>query len=162
MKAVYPVIITETTDKKIPYLVHVPDFDAQTQGKDLADAIHMAEYLISLVGVTMHDDGKPIPLPSSASDIKPESSPWHYDLGAGDEILSEIITLVPVDFDLYRKRLKSLSVRRNVSLPAWLDAEAERAGFNVSAILHAGSIEREARRGKLIARHCTIDPCDVN
>jgi post-segregation antitoxin (ccd killing protein) len=28
-----------------------------------------------------------------------------------------------------------MSVRRNVSLPAWLDAEAARSGINVSAVL---------------------------
>jgi predicted RNase H-like HicB family nuclease len=135
MKAVYPVIITETKDKKIPYLIYVPDFDTQTQGEDLSDAIYMAEDVISLTGVTLEDDGKKLPYPSTAADIDPASSPWHDDLVAENDIVSETVTLVPVDFDLYRKRLKSLSVRRNVSLPAWLDAEAQKAGVNVSAIL---------------------------
>jgi len=29
------------------------------------------------------------------------------------------------------------TVRRNVSLPSWLDVEAEKAGINVSALLQA-------------------------
>jgi predicted RNase H-like HicB family nuclease len=135
MKAVYPIIITETKNKKIPYLVYVPDMDTQTQGEDLSDAIYMAEDAISLTGVTLEDGGKVIPRPSNASDIDAISSPWHDDLVSEDGIISETITLVPVNFDLYRKKLKSVSVRRNVSLPAWLDAEAQRAGLNVSAIL---------------------------
>jgi predicted RNase H-like HicB family nuclease/post-segregation antitoxin (ccd killing protein) len=135
MKAVYPVILTETKDKKIPYLVYVPDFDTQTQGEDLSDAIYMAEDVISLMGITFEDAGKSIPCASSASDIDAASSPWHDDLTNEGEILSETVTLISVDFDLYRRRRESRSVRRNVSLPAWLDAEAERAGVNVSAIL---------------------------
>jgi predicted RNase H-like HicB family nuclease len=142
MKAVYPVIITETKDRKIPYLVHVPDFDTQTQGEDLTDAIYMAADAISLKGVTFEDEGKQLPRPSSASDIDAGSSPWHDDLITEGGLVSETVTLVPVDFDLYRKRQKSLSVRRNVSLPAWLDAEAQRAGVNVSAILQEALKEK--------------------
>jgi predicted RNase H-like HicB family nuclease len=113
MKAVYPVIITEINHDTIPYLVYVPDFDAMTQGKDLEDAILMAEDIIALSGVDIEDSGKPIPAPSKAS-----------------------------DFDLYRKKLKNTSVRRNVSLPAWLDAEASKAGINVSAVLQS-ALKRE-------------------
>jgi predicted RNase H-like HicB family nuclease len=142
MKTVYPVIITETTDKKIPYLVYVPDFDGCTQGKDLADAIYMAEDVISLMGVDMQDNGKTIPAPSDAMDIDLDSTPWVDDVNVKDDIVSEIITLVPVDFDLYRKRSKSLSVRRNVTLPSWLDAEAQKAGVNVSAILQEALKEK--------------------
>ena len=78
-KVVYPVILTEITDKKTPYLVYVPDFDTQTQGGDIADAIFMAEDVISLMGITLSDDKKPIPKPSKVSDIDPSCSPWHKE-----------------------------------------------------------------------------------
>jgi predicted RNase H-like HicB family nuclease len=142
VKAVYPVIITETTDKKIPYLVHVPDFGRQTQGKDLADAIFMAEDLISLTGVAMQDDGEEIPPPSKASDIDSMTSPWHDGPDAENDIVGETVTLIPVDFDAYRKKYEQRTVRRNVSLPAWLDHEAARAGINVSATLQEALRER--------------------
>jgi predicted RNase H-like HicB family nuclease len=131
MKAVYPVIITEQKGD-IPYLVYIPDFDAYTQGESLSDAIYMAEDLIALSGVDLEDDGNPIPEPSRIEKIDIKASPWSDD---ADDILSEIKNLVTVDFDLYRKKLKNTAVRRNVSLPAWLDAEASKAGVNVSAIL---------------------------
>jgi predicted RNase H-like HicB family nuclease len=140
MKAVYPIILTETSDKKIPYLVYVPDFDVSTQGKDLADALYMAEDAISLAGVDRQDESEALPTPSKANAVDVKSSPWSGDKDGG--IVSETVTLVPVDFDAYRKRLKTKSVRRNVSLPAWLDAEAEKAGVNVSSILQSALKEQ--------------------
>ena len=137
-KTVYPVVLTETNDKKTSYLVYVPDFDTQTQGKDLADAIFMAEDVISLAGITLADDKKPIPKPSKAYDIDIACSPWHGEKG----IISETVTLVPVDFDVYRMKMRNLSVRRNVTLPAWLDEEASKSGINVSAVLQEALKER--------------------
>ena len=135
---VYPVILVETRDKKIPWLVYIPDFDSHTQGKNLADAIYMARDAISLLGVTLQDEKKQIPKASRAHDIDPAGSPWHGEKG----IISETVSLIPVDFDSYRKKLKNLSVRRNVTLPAWLNEEAEKAGINVSAILQEALKER--------------------
>ena len=53
------------------------------------------------------------------------------------EHAEDIITLVDVDFADYRRKNDMRTVRRNVSLPSWLNAEAEKAGVNVSAILQA-------------------------
>jgi predicted RNase H-like HicB family nuclease len=135
MKTVYTAIITKTTDKKMPYLVYVPDFDVNTEGENLADALYMAEDIISLAGVEREDRGKALPEPTPIEDVDMTTSPWAEDDGDTSFIVSEFKTLVPIDFDLYRKKLKNTAVRRNVSLPAWLDAEASKAGINVSAVL---------------------------
>jgi post-segregation antitoxin (ccd killing protein) len=47
----------------------------------------------------------------------------------------EFVSMVDIDFTEYRKANDRRTVRRNVSLPCWLNAEAEKAGVNVSAIL---------------------------
>ena len=39
------------------------------------------------------------------------------------------------NFTAYRRANEKRTVRRNVSLPSWLNVEAERAGINVSAVL---------------------------
>ena len=39
MKAAYPIVITKG---KTHYIVYVPDFDINTQGTDMADAMEMA------------------------------------------------------------------------------------------------------------------------
>ena len=47
------------------------------------------------------------------------------------------VTLIDIDFTEYRRKNDMKTVRRNVSLPSWLDLEAEKAGINVSALLQA-------------------------
>ena len=55
MKMVYPVVFTQTDSG---YVIHVPDMDIDTQGRDLAEAIHMARDAIGIMGIDMQDDGK--------------------------------------------------------------------------------------------------------
>jgi len=43
--------------------------------------------------------------------------------------------MVDIDFTAYRRANEKRTVRRNVSLPSWLNVEAEKAGINVSAVL---------------------------
>ena len=118
MKAAYPIIMAESKD----YItVWIPDFNINTQGTTYAESIEMARDAIGLTGIDMEDDGIVLPLPTPIGLIQPASS--------------GITTLVDIDFDEYRRRHDMRTVRRNVSLPCWLDAAAERAGINVSAVL---------------------------
>lgn len=120
MKAAYPVILTPG-EKFV--VVYVPDFGINTQGTDYADAMEMARDAIGLVGIDMEDDGEEIPAASALQSVEvPEDG---------------VVTLVDVDFTEYRRRHEQRTVRRNVSLPAWLDAAATDAGLNVSAVLQA-------------------------
>lgn len=120
MKAAYPVILTPGDQFIIAY---VPDFDINTQGINHADAMEMARDAIGLAGMDMEDDHEAIP---EASPIQSVTVP---DGG--------FVTLVDVDFQEYRRRHEQRAVRRNVTLPAWLDAAASDAGLNVSAILQS-------------------------
>lgn len=119
MRRVYPIILTKSDEDII---VYVPDFNVNTEGKDYAEAILMARDAIGLMGIEMEDMGKEIPKSSNINDIKKEND-------------SDIVTLVDVDFSEYRRKNDIKTVRRNVSLPSWLDVEAEKAGINVSALL---------------------------
>ncbi|MBQ9960087.1 MAG: type II toxin-antitoxin system HicB family antitoxin [Oscillospiraceae bacterium] len=118
MKTAYPVIFTPASEG---YVAYVPDFNCNTQGTTLAEAIIMARDVIGLMGIDMEDDGLPLPAPSSPADVQHGSE--------------DILSMVDIDFTEYRRRNAVQSVRRNVSLPAWLDYEAQRAGLNVSAVL---------------------------
>lgn len=118
MKAVYPVIFTKLDDG---YMAYVPDMDVNTQGNDLAEAIEMARDVIGLMGIDMQDDKKPLPKPSDPEKIKCKSD--------------ELVSMVDIDLDQYRRANERRTVRRNVSLPSWLDVAAEKAGLNVSAVL---------------------------
>ena len=130
MKEAYPIVITKGMENLI---VYVPDFEINTQGKDLADAMEMARDAIGLTGIDMEDENERIPLPSELDSVQIEDR-------------NCIITLVDVDFSEYRRRNEMKTVRRNVSLPSWLNAEAEKAGINVSAVLQT-ALKQELKLG---------------
>lgn len=125
MKTAYPVIFTKHSDG---YVAHAPDFPLDTQGDSLVEAIEMVRDAIGLMGIDMEDDKKPLPTPSNIEKIT----------CAADQLIS----VVDIDFVEYRKANERRTVRRNVSLPSWLNAEAEKAGINVSALLQA-AIKKE-------------------
>jgi predicted RNase H-like HicB family nuclease len=126
MKAVYPVIFTPLD--KGHYLVTVPDFPLNTQGKDLSDAIFMARDAIGLMGIAREDGGQALPAPSSLDAVEREPG--------------DIVSLVDVDFDACRRQYEKRTVRRNISIPGWLDDAVTRAGLNVSAFVQA-ALKRE-------------------
>jgi predicted RNase H-like HicB family nuclease len=116
---VYPVVFTPAG--KGTFSVYVPDFDCNTQGADLADAIYMAEDVICLMGTLRQDDGDALPAPTDISAIKTHGG--------------EIKSLVAVDLDAYRRKMERRVVKKTLSLPSWLNYEAEQAGINFSATL---------------------------
>jgi predicted RNase H-like HicB family nuclease len=144
MKTTYPLIIAEAKDTTdITYLVYAPDFDRMTQGETLVDALEMGADLIETLGVDAQDSGQQLPAPTALQNIDVAS--WITANNDDGTIKGAFATLVAVDFERYRKKTRNTSVRRNVSLPAWLDDEATRAGINVSAVL------KEALRRELQA-----------
>ena len=125
MKNVYPAVFSPDGDG---YLVTVPDFDICTQGESLANAIDMARDAICLMGVEYQDKGKELPMPSDASAV-------HAEKG-------EIVTLIDCDFDAYRKSLDNRAVKKNCTLPSWLNQKAEAAHVNFSAVLQEALMEK--------------------
>ena len=125
MKAVYPVIFTDAGDA---ILIEVPDFQILTEGKDLADAMSMARDAIGIAGVSKEDHGEEIPVPSHLDQINMENGTFAKE---GVTFLS----FVDIDFMVYRKQLDNKMVRRNVTLPNWLNREVEKAHINVSKVL---------------------------
>ncbi len=121
MKTAYPIILTQGKDFIV---VYVPDFNINTQGKDFANAIEMARDAIGIMGIDMQDENEQLPEPSNISDIKVNNA-------------SDIVTLVDVDFSEYRRKNDVRAVKKNCTIPSWLNFEAEKAGVNFSAILQA-------------------------
>lgn len=125
MRKAYPITM-EQGEKQI--VVYVPDFNINTEGADYAEAMEMARDAIGLVGIDMEDDGEALPEPSEIGAVKS----------------SGVVTLVDVDFAEYRRRHDMTSVRKNCTIPSWLNSEAEKAGLNFSAVLQKG-LKQELR-----------------
>lgn len=121
MKRTYPVILQRVNGG---YVVYIPDFNINTQGGDLTEAIEMARDAIGLMGIDMEDNGEPLPEATAITDVKKENE-------------EDIITLVDVDFAEYRRKNDLRTVKKNCTIPSWLNFEAEKAGVNFSAILQA-------------------------
>lgn len=125
MAKVYPVIFTQTDDM---VLIEVPDLEILTEGTDMVDAIYMARDAIGLKGICLEDDGMEIPPASKMESIDPNKGTF-----SGDGI--NLLSLVDVDFIEYRRKNDNKMVRRNVTLPNWLNLEADKLQLNVSKVL---------------------------
>lgn len=125
MKRVYPTIFTQTDNC---VLVEVPDMEILTEGKDMQEAIEMARDAIGITGISMQDNKEEIPKATRIDQINVSDGTFAQE-GKG------YVSLVDIDFDVYRKKVDMKTVRRNVTLPNWLNQEAEAAHINVSKVL---------------------------
>lgn len=135
MKRAYPTFLTRTNDKNDTVLVEVPDLEIITEGYGIEDGISMARDAIGLKVIYLEDENKPVPDSSSITDFNTSDGTFANE---GDTIL----TLVDVDLTEYRKKVDNKSVRRNVTLPNWLNREAEAAHINVSNVLQEALKEK--------------------
>ena len=117
MKQVYPIILTPENGI---YIVSIPDFNANTHGKTQIEALEMARDAIGLMGITLEDDNKPIPAPNS----RPFKLEPH-----------DIMSVIDIDFNQYRQEDEQRTVRRNVTIPLYLDKKIKETKFNVSRFL---------------------------
>lgn len=125
-RKVYPAILTPANDGIV--LIEVPDMEVLTEAKDYADAVEMARDAIGLKGISLEDAKMEIPEASDISEVDPSKGTF-ADEGSG------FVTLVDVDFVAYRRKVDNKMVRRNVTLPNWLNQAAEEAKINVSKLL---------------------------
>lgn len=132
MKAVYPVIFTQTENV---ILAEVPDLEILTEGKEIAEAITMARDAIGLKVISMEDDGMELPNPTDLLKIDVEKGTF-----AAEGI--SYVSIVDVDTTEYRKKMENKSVRRNITLPNWLNLEAEKAHINVSKVAQEALMEK--------------------
>ena len=133
MKQVYPVIFTQLDDKKHTVLIEVPDLEILTEGFGMPNAIEMARDAIGLKVITMEDQKEKIPNPRMIKEIDALQGTFAQE---GESWVS----MVDVDFAEYRRRMDNKTVRRNVTLPNWLNQEAEKAHINVSGVLQEALI----------------------
>ena len=119
-KYVYPAVFTQEADGS--YSVEFRDLEGcYTCGDNLEHAIEMAQDALSLSLYEYEADNRFIPEPSSRSDISLSEN--------------EFVNYIVGDTLEYRKKFSKKSVRKNVTLPEWLNEEAEKLNFNFSQIL---------------------------
>ena len=109
MKLVYPAIFTPCIERK-GYTVVVPDLPGcVTEGQDLLDAIEMGVDAASGWILGELEEGNNIPTPTlRKEDIKLEEA-------------DSFISMLVLDIDAYAEKYGEKTVRKNISIPAWLN-----------------------------------------
>ena len=104
------------------YSVYFPDLPGcYTSGDNLPDAIRMAQDALCLWLYDMEQDKRTIPSANNPKDIKAE----------GKEFTSVIV----VDTEAYRRFYENKSIKKTLTIPMWLNEQAEHANVNFSQIL---------------------------
>ena len=136
MKRVYPIIIKQNGKD---FLVFVPDMEIYTEGKDEFDAIVMARDAIGLKGIEMEDMNIALPEASTyegAIALAKKDTDEEFDFSDG------LLTFVDVDFAAYRNKLRNRAVKKNCTIPYWLNEKAEAMGLNFSKVLQNALMEQ--------------------
>lgn len=127
MKYIYTATFIPNEDGT-KYYCRVPDLPGCiTTGDSIEDAIEMITDAASGWLVVAEDEGNDIP----------KATP-QCDLDIPDNVICSIIR---IDTFSYRAATDTRSVRKNVSLPAWMANLAEQRGVNYSQVLQDGLIQ---------------------
>ncbi|MDE5753345.1 MAG: type II toxin-antitoxin system HicB family antitoxin [Oscillospiraceae bacterium] len=131
MKLIYPACFYPDDEEKNFYTVIFPDLPgAVTEGRTLATAIEMAVDCACGWILSAIEDNEIIPEPSPADAIKPNE----YENG--------FVNFILLDIDAYAEKYGSKAVRKNCTIPAWLNTAAENANLNFSQILQNALLEK--------------------
>ena len=122
MKLIYPAIFTPYFDEG-GYDVTVPDLpDCMASGDTLADAIEDAVNQASGVILSIMEKGGEVPPASEYSDVELEDP-------------DDFVSLIVLDMGAYSDAHAMKSVRKNITIPAWLNAYGEAHHVNFSRVL---------------------------
>ncbi|PWG00422.1 type II toxin-antitoxin system HicB family antitoxin [Levilactobacillus bambusae] len=111
---IYPAIFTRDGDY---ILVQIPDLEGgYTQGNDLLDAVKMAQDLIG--NLLMDEIHYPTP-----------TDPMNWELNTDEKVV-----YINTDLNLFRLKYAK-RVRKNVTIPAYLNKLAKQQKVNVSQVL---------------------------
>jgi predicted RNase H-like HicB family nuclease len=145
MKLTYPAIFYQGEGG---YAVEVPDLPGcASGGETLAEAIIMGTDAASGWVLTELEDGKPVPKTSDITEIHPDRGGF--------------VSMLVLDMDSYANQYGNKAVRKNLTIPAWLNTFAESRNINFSQVLQESLfVVYVAKNVSLFVRQCyLIDFC---
>lgn len=121
MKLVYPALF-DPWEEGNGYTVTVPDLPGcVTEGETLPDAFTMAQDAACGWVLDELEDGKTIPPARAAADVPLKPGAF--------------VNLLVLDMDAYAEKHGDKAVRKNLTIPAWLNTFAEQQNLNFSKVL---------------------------
>lgn len=134
MLSTYPAVFFKEENG---YSVIFPDLDhLATCGETLEEAIPMAIDCLAGYLYWLMQDGEPIPSPSSLDSINMTAIAKELDF----EYESSFVNLVSVDVTEYAKIHFEKSVKKTLTIPAWLNKAAIQQNINFSQVLQKALI----------------------
>lgn len=122
MQLTYPACFYPDEEKKGAYAVVVPDLPGCVSGGNtLAEAILMGTDAASGWILDELEDGRAIPAASPIESITPDPGGF--------------VSILLLDMDAYAEKYGDKAVRKNLTIPAWLNTFAERNNINFSKVL---------------------------
>jgi len=117
MLTIYPATFIKEDEG---YSVFFHDLDGcYTQGDTLEEAIQMAQEVLGLFLVSLSERNIPIPSASDPTTLTCEPN--------------EFITLITTNTERYRRNTKA--IKKTLTIPQWLNEEAEAHHINFSSVL---------------------------
>lgn len=121
MKLIYPAIFYADENSN-GYTVEVPDLPGcVTEGDSLEEALEMGVDAASGWILDELEEGRVAPPASSPLELKPEEGGF--------------VSLLTLDIDSYAEKYGDKAVRKNLTIPAWLNTFAESRHINFSDVL---------------------------
>ena len=129
MHFIYPAIFTPYEDKTGGYVVEFPDLPGcVTGGDDIVEAIFMAEDAASGWMLVNLEDGNDVPTMTDFRKIK--------------IVEGQFINLIKLDMDYYLEKYGKQSIKKTLTIPAWLNEIGIRQNVNFSQVLQDALIKK--------------------
>lgn len=117
MLKVYPAVFLK---EDVGYSVSFPDLDGCfTEGDTLEEALEMAQEALGLYLVSLEERSINIPIASEPSSVTCTEN--------------EFLSLVSTPIEKYRRKTKA--IKKTLTIPQWLNEEAELRHINFSSVL---------------------------
>lgn len=129
MLSMYPAIFYE--EKEGGYSVIFPDLNhLATCGDTLEDAMAMAVDCLANYLYIEKMEGNDVPAPTPLEKVE-----VHCEDSEGWEYVKSFVNLVSVDVNEYARQHFDRPVRKNVTIPYWLNETAKQKNINFSKVL---------------------------
>ena len=87
------------------------------------------DYLVYVPDLELYTEGKSMADAMETINKAKEEADEDFDYSDG------VLTLVDVDFEEYRRRMRNRAVKKNCTIPYWMSEEADKRGVNYSRLL---------------------------
>ncbi|WKB35332.1 type II toxin-antitoxin system HicB family antitoxin [Terrilactibacillus sp. S3-3] len=128
-KYIYPAVFDPGTDGSEGYTITFPDLPGCiSEGENIQDVLYMAKDVLEGFMYALEEDGSAIPAPSNPGLIKVPKGGF--------------VVLVEAWTDIIRDEMENKAVKKTLTIPKWLNDEAEKNKINFSQLLQFAIKER--------------------